>query len=960
MASNFVNLQCAGSVVGYAKFFMGGSASPSTIIHGHSLRSYAREDEDLVAIYHVQIFQEFESLAYPYSYHCFDGIPKVLGDLNCRERNFRSIVAWDKKKTVPGTDGRELGSSPIKVSAVGLSRKRTKGLCTISGENSCRRESFSRFRRNDAAAPSLEEQNMVPLQKRLRFSERVVDSSSDFDDTSNDERESLKDVDVHSTDSSEMELATENAGDHQDNYLSSVAHPCTDLSEDNDNSSGTEWPNGQSFTANRRRYIFRSRTPSGPKRTSTLREHRLKLSRRVDNPFQNESLECCRARCFKVVDRVFAFAEYKRILPMSRKQFSNQLAMMYTRDKEQFQLRETKVCARFLSKGFHFSACLQSAVKAKMSTGLNPNLRLTREHRGDTKSDVIVNYLTKLAEDTGDKMPNKEQTHLPSTTKKQVYQEFTKFFLKTFPANQNVPSMTYFYSVWKAECPKIKTHRSHGFTVCSKCELIRTKMEEAMGDDGVLEVLKSERVAHLKVMREERRQYAKRRDLSISRPSQYYSIILDGADQKGYGLPHFICSTKSDRGHKLKVKCIGVLEHLKRKCLTLFTMTEEFQSGANHVIEATHRVINERKEQLGKLPPVLFVQADNCTRENKNRYFLAYFELLVAKGVFLEVQISCLPVGHTHTDIDQSFSSVATHLRANKAETMGDLLRELKTCYSPGARAFQMTHVANFSGLCEESGCLNNPNPFSHYRYFRITRVNDSFSGTAFKTFCEVNVTHDDEWADLITKELANSFLRRPPDLATTPPTVTRVPDNILEINRHLNSVEERIRDPSKMEELRRLRNRVYTARSDSFHWDLDNSYEENGDYLNIQSHVSSGEELESDAETYFNYDVGFFVVVKTAPQERSKFWIARILEKLGNNTISVRWYIVKGQQDAFTGQYEVARRPIGNPQNRSEFIPYDDVIHSKMVLVYFESLTRDGSLRSQTQSAVRAMLDCN
>jgi hypothetical protein len=37
------------------------------------------------------------------------------------------------------------------------------------------------------------------------------------------------------------------------------------------------------------------------------------------------------------------------------------------------------------------------------------------------------------------------------------------------------------------------------------------------------------------------------------------------------------------------------------------------------------------------LPPILYIQADNCGRENKNRYMLAFLELLVAENIFREV-----------------------------------------------------------------------------------------------------------------------------------------------------------------------------------------------------------------------------------------------------------------------------------------------------------------------------------
>lgn len=95
-------------------------------------------------------------------------------------------------------------------------------------------------------------------------------------------------------------------------------------------------------------------------------------------------------------------------------------------------------------------------------------------------------------------------------------------------------------------------------------------------------------------MQAERQAYEARQDKVRRHRTNYLSLVIDGADQKGYGLPHFIRSTKADKCHKLLVKCVGVLEHAKENHLSLFTMTEEFATGANLVIEAVHRVLNEK------------------------------------------------------------------------------------------------------------------------------------------------------------------------------------------------------------------------------------------------------------------------------------------------------------------------------------------------------------------------------
>jgi len=52
-----------------------------------------------------------------------------------------------------------------------------------------------------------------------------------------------------------------------------------------------------------------------------------------------------------------------------------------------------------------------------------------------------------------------------------------------------------------------------------------------------------------------------------------------------------------------------------------------------------------------------------ASRENKNRYLFAYLKSLVDCGIFDHIYLNFLPVGHTHCDIDQLFSRVATFLK---------------------------------------------------------------------------------------------------------------------------------------------------------------------------------------------------------------------------------------------------------------------------------------------------------
>jgi hypothetical protein len=79
-----------------------------------------------------------------------------------------------------------------------------------------------------------------------------------------------------------------------------------------------------------------------------------------------------------------------------------------------------------------------------------------------------------------------------------------------------------------------------------------------------------------------------------------------------------------------------------------YIMPENVAGGPNEVIECIQRTLKAVEMEGGKLPPVLFFQADNCWREAKNTYVLAYFAWLVERGVFVEI-ISELPPSWTHS-----------------------------------------------------------------------------------------------------------------------------------------------------------------------------------------------------------------------------------------------------------------------------------------------------------------------
>ena len=106
-------------------------------------------------------------------------------------------------------------------------------------------------------------------------------------------------------------------------------------------------------------------------------------------------------------------------------------------------------------------------------------------------------------------------------------------------------------------------------------------------------------------------------------------------------------------------------------------------SDPNLTIECLQRTIASVEENEGYLPPILYVQLDNCFRENKNAYVVAYLTWLVERKVFKKIFMSFLPVGHTHNEADQCASCFSVGCRNNDIKCIEDLQRVIEKSYFP-------------------------------------------------------------------------------------------------------------------------------------------------------------------------------------------------------------------------------------------------------------------------------------
>ena len=348
------------------------------------------------------------------------------------------------------------------------------------------------------------------------------------------------------------------------------------------------------------------------------------------------------------------------------------------------------------------------------------------------------------------------------------------------------------------------------FAKCDTCKEFREE-EKNTRDKELRKDLQRRYDAHLRDVEMERRAYYSNRLRGECEPEHYLSFIIDGADQADHQIPHFASrSHATSAATKQKLYLYGAISH-GRKAYA-FTVPAHVRQGHNVTIEVIWRVINDSRDSKGNLPPVLLLQLDNTTKQNKGKYLYAFLHLLVLHGVFRKIVVTYLPVGHTHEDIDQMFSRYAVHLRRRDAFTREQMGLELRKAYKYKGVSPDVVHlntVANISGWFDSLKAKQIhprglPECMAH-RHYRIVRDKDGKVITQARSSpiishvsepwqgLEGNTTQHDMFPDgapdLVT---AAKNLKIPPCARPEHP-ITR--EQVAEITKSISSLKEHLGD---------------------------------------------------------------------------------------------------------------------------------------------------------------------
>lgn len=181
----------------------------------------------------------------------------------------------------------------------------------------------------------------------------------------------------------------------------------------------------------------------------------------------------------------------------------------------------------------------------------------------------------------------------------------------------------------------------------------------------------------------------------------YLSIQMDGTDQLPFGIPSFAEIFKKEGHSRIKFhELVAVIDHGPQREVIVYDSMEHLPHNPNLIIDALQRTLKHvERGSDGVLPDTLLLQFDNCFRENKNAYISSYLANLVERGVFKEIRMSFLPVGHTHDICDQVNSRLAVACKRQDIPTREKLLELMRGSYTPTPTVVKHDTIADWKML---------------------------------------------------------------------------------------------------------------------------------------------------------------------------------------------------------------------------------------------------------------------
>lgn len=205
-----------------------------------------------------------------------------------------------------------------------------------------------------------------------------------------------------------------------------------------------------------------------------------------------------------------------------------------------------------------------------------------------------------------------------------------------------------FYYLIRRFYPHVCIQKWTPFSKCDVCSRIKQLLFAATSEEARQRLIR-ELQAHRDFVTLARERFAARSQLARAQNGWALALSADGMDSAKTFSPHvtshFVAGKAlSERGHHLKTKLLGVLS--EGQSFYGFITYPHYAGGPNILCSALHLTLGKQAHRNGNyLPPVLFLQLDNCGGDNKNHTVFAYLGYLVQIGVFHVIYVDFLIVG---------------------------------------------------------------------------------------------------------------------------------------------------------------------------------------------------------------------------------------------------------------------------------------------------------------------------
>ena len=244
-----------------------------------------------------------------------------------------------------------------------------------------------------------------------------------------------------------------------------------------------------------------------------------------------------------------------------------------------------------------------------------------------------------------DQMPDDGSYQIPVKTKASVHAMYERD-AEEWPGCFHSCSPVYFNQVWKKYFPNAKLRTYLRFSKCDTCVRLREIKNDRGRTKKERERAKHTLLDHYDYIKTARALVQQKKNEALMHPKECMYMSTDGTDQLDFGHPHFAEKAKEDKADRLKTKLHVAYVH--GIGVWAYDSLVHVRGDPNVTIEVIQRTLKHVDRMQGFLPPTLYLQLDNCWRENKNTYVLAYLSRLVERGVFKRIEVSFLPVRTDH------------------------------------------------------------------------------------------------------------------------------------------------------------------------------------------------------------------------------------------------------------------------------------------------------------------------